>query len=252
MNDFASPAATAVAEGTGLSQSERVTNVFVAPSKTFNDIKRNTSWWLPFLISAVFGYALFAGIQAKVGWQQVAENNMKANPRQAEQMEKATPEQRATSMKITTMVTQGIFAAMPLLSLLIVAVISGVQLATINFGFAGKATFWEIFAVAWYASLPGVIKYLLGTLALFAGLAPESFNSQNFAGTNIGYYLPPDTAKPLMALATQIDVVNFWCMALTAIGLSIVAGTKRSAGYITVFGWWALVTLVGVGFAAAF
>jgi len=252
MNDFATPAISPVGDGPGLTQGQRLIYVFTAPSKTFQDIKRSTSWWLPFIITAIFGYALFFGIQTKVGWEQVAENNIKSNPRQAEQMEKAPPEQRATSMKFAVLITKGIFIAMPVLSLVIVAVTSGVLLLTINFGFGGKASFWEVFAVSWYAGLPGLIKFLLGTVALFAGLAPESFNTQNFGGTNIGYYLPPDTAKPLMSLATSLDVVTIWSLALTAIGLSIVAGTKRSSGYIAVFAWWAIIVLGSVGFAAAF
>ena len=39
-----------MAEVTGLSQVERVVDTFVAPSKTFTDILRSTSWWLPFLL----------------------------------------------------------------------------------------------------------------------------------------------------------------------------------------------------------
>jgi hypothetical protein len=35
------------------------------------------------------------------------------------------------------------------------------------------------------------------------------------------------------------------------IGVSIVAGVKRSSGYIAVFGWWAIIVLVGVVWAAA-
>ena len=34
----------------GLSQIERVVDTFVAPKKTFTDILRSTSWWLPFLL----------------------------------------------------------------------------------------------------------------------------------------------------------------------------------------------------------
>jgi len=92
----------------------------------------------------------------------------------------------------------------------------------------------------------------LGVIALFAGMAPESFNSQNFSGTNIGFYLPPETSKPLLALATSLDVITIWTLVLSAIGLSVVAGTKRSSAYIVVFGWWIVVVLVGVGSAAAF
>ena len=37
---------------------------------------------------------------------------------------------------------------------------------------------------------------------------------------------------------------------LVGIGLAIVAGVKRSSGYIAVFGWWAIVVLVGAGWSA--
>ena len=35
----------------GLTQLQRIVNIFTAPSKTFTDIKRgHKSWWLPFVI----------------------------------------------------------------------------------------------------------------------------------------------------------------------------------------------------------
>jgi len=238
--------------GPGLTQGQRVLYTFTAPSKTFTDIKRSSSWWLPFLLTAIFGYVLFAGITLKVTWPQVAENNLHNSPKQTEQMEKLTPEQRATQMKIIAVSTEAFMAAMPILALIGVAIMAGVLLATINFGFGGKANFWQAFAVVWFAGLPGLIKFILGAIALFAGLAPESFNVNNFAGTNIGYYLPMETSKPIMAFATSLDVITIWTLVLSSIGISIVAGTKRSSGYIAVFGWWVLLTLFGVGMAAAF
>jgi len=238
--------------GPGLTQVQRVIYTFTAPSKTFTDIKRNTSWWLPFVITIVCSYLLFAGITMKVTWAQVAENNVKLNAKQAEQMEKMPAEQRATSMKFAAIFTEGIMAATPFLALIFQAAVAGILLATINFGFGGKANFWQTYAVCWFAGLPGLIKFILGTIALFAGMDPESFKINNFAGTNLGYYLPPETSKPLLALATSLDVVTIWTLVLTAIGISIVAGTKRSAGYIAVFAWWIVVVLFGVGVAAAF
>jgi hypothetical protein len=252
MSDIQFPVVPAVPEGPALTQVQRVLYTFTAPSKTFADIKRSTSWWLPFVISIFFSYVFFAGITAKVTWPQVAENTIKLSPKQSEQLDKLTPEARASQMKIIAVSTEAIMAATPILALVITAVIAGILLATINFGFGGKATFWEAFAVTFYAGLPGVIKLILGTIVLFVGLDPENFNIKNFAGTNIGYYLPPDTSKPLMALATSIDATTIWTLALAAIGISIVAGTKRSAGYIAVFGWWIVLVLIGVGIAAAF
>jgi hypothetical protein len=252
MNDFQMPVPPPALESPGLSQVQRVIYTFTAPSKTFNDIKRSTSWWLPFLISVVFVYAFFAAVSAKVTWPVVAENNMKMSPKQAEQMEKMTPEQRASQMKIVAITTEAGFAAAPVFALIGTAIVAGVLFATINFGFGGKATFWQVFSVSFYAGLPGVLKFLLGTIALFAGLDAETFKIGNFAGTNVGYYLPADTSKTLMALATSLDLVTIWTLVLTAIGLSIVAGTKRSAAYIAVFGWWVIVVIVSVGAAAAF
>ena len=125
---------------------------------------------------------------------------------------------------------------------------------TINFGFGGRATFGAILAVTIYAGLVlWPIKLLLGGISLYAGALPEGFNLQNVAGTNIGYYLVKDeTPAVLYALATAIDPLVIWNLILTSIGVAVVAGSKRSSGYIAVFGWWILLLLVIVGFTAAF
>jgi len=236
----------------GLSQWQRVINVFSAPSKTFEDIKRgNRSWWLPFLIAVLAGYILFAAVYFKIGMQQTVDNQIQLNPKQAEQMAQASPEQRAMSEKISLYVTEGIFAANPIMVLIIAAVTALVLWGTINFVFGGKATFGGIFAVWFFAGLPGIIKVLLGTIVIFAGVAPESFNIKNFAPTNLGAFLNPmDTNKALYALATSLDVITIWTLILMGMGIAIVAGVKRSSGYIAVFGWWAIIVLIGVGVAA--
>jgi hypothetical protein len=102
-----------------------------------------------------------------------------------------------------------------------------------------------------YASLPGIIKSLLGTVVIFAGTAPESFNLKNFAPTNVGSFLNPlETNAALYKLASALDFTTIWTMVLLGIGIATVAKVKRSSGYIAVFGWWALFVLIGVGWAA--
>ena len=236
----------------GLSQGQRLVDTFIAPSKTFQDILRNTSWWLPFLITVFFSGILFVAVQQKVGFEQVAENNIKQSPKRAEQMDKLPADQRAQQMKITVIITEVVFAIIPVFAIIGTAIVAGILMATINFGFGGKASYWQVFAVGWYASLPGLIKIVLTVIALYAGMAPESFNSQNSAGTNIGFYMPPETSKALLTLLTSLDIVTIWSLLLSGMGLAIVAGTKRSSGYIVVFGWWLLWTLGSIGVAAAF
>ena len=235
----------------GLTQLQRVTNTFTAPSKTFEDIKRgNKSWWMPWIIMAVVGYLFFAVVVNKVGMQQVVDNQIHLNPSQEEKLEQAPPEQRAMSQKISLYATEGIFAASPLLVLAGLALMSLGLMGTINFGFGGRAKFGSIFSMWMYASLPSIVKTLLGIIVIFAGTAPESFNIKNFAPTNIGAFLnPADTGKVLSALASSIDVVTIWTLVLLSIGTATVAGTKRGSGYMAVFGWWVIFVLIGAGIA---
>jgi hypothetical protein len=63
---------------------------------------------------------------------------------------------------------------------------------------------------------------------------------------------PADTNPALYSLASSIDLITIWTLVLVGIGTALVAGVKRSSGYIASFGWWAVVVLVGAGLAAAF
>ncbi|MGD0096840.1 MAG: Yip1 family protein [Terracidiphilus sp.] len=249
MSDLAVPQPGEAAPG--LSQMQRVANTFTAPSKTFEDIKRgNRSWWMPFLIFVVVGYIFFAAVAYKIGMQQVTENQIHLNASQEEKMAQMPPAQREIGMKFATYFTEGIFAATPLLLLGVVALLSLGLWGTINFVFGGKATYGSIFTVWMYASLPSIVKSLLGILVIFLNSAPESFNIKNFAPTNLGAFLNPlETNKALYALASSIDAVTIWTLVLLGIGTAIVAGVKRTSGYIAVFGWWVIFMLIGAGIA---
>jgi hypothetical protein len=239
-------------QGPGLSQLERLTNIFLAPSKTFEDIHRgNKSWWLPFLLFVLIGTGLWATVTVKVTWGQVVQNSLHLSPKQAEQLDKLTPEQQATQMKVGAIIQEVLWALAPVWVLVLNLIGAGILLGTINFGFAGRATFGKVFAVSWYAGLPGLIKLALGAAGLWAGMAPESFLPQNPAGTNLGFYLtPPDTPMVLFSIYAALDILTIWTLVLFSIGLAKVAGTKTSNGYMAVFGWWIVSLLVGVGIAA--
>jgi hypothetical protein len=239
-------------EGPGLSQLQRVTNTFAAPSKTFEDIKRgNKSWWLPLIIGSLFTYIFFFAVVQKIGMQQVVDNQVRMDPKAQERMANANPDQRAMGNKIALYATEGAFIGGPVIGMAAVAIISLVLMATINFGFGGRAKFGSIFAVCYYAWLPETLRAILGTIVVYSGMAPESFNIKNFAPTNLGAFLDPvETNKALYTLATWLDAVTIWRMVLLGIGIAIVAGTKRSSGYIAVFGWWVLFLLIAVGWAA--
>lgn len=244
----------AVPQAPALTQMQRVIYTFTAPSKTFNDIKRNASWWMPFLIMVLAGGILFAAITTKVTWAQIYENNQQTAPQWAKDLQdRQPPEQRAQAEKMGPIGQEITWALSPLGLLLIDLAAAGILWMTVNFGFGGKARFGEVLAVTLYANLVSwVPKLLLGAIAIFAGMASESLRLPNVAGTNIGFYLnPQETSKVLYTLAGAIDPLTIWGLVVTSIGIAIVAGTKRSAGLAAVFGWWTLILLIFLGLAAA-
>lgn len=247
------PEVQPAAGAAGLSQWRRVVCVFTAPTRIFAEIQRGRrSWWLPLILISVITYILFAVVASRIGMQQVVDNQMHLNPQAEEKLAQAPPAQRELANKISLYVTEGVFLANPVLTLAGIALLSLGLWGTINLVFGGKAKFAGIFAVWMYATLPSIIKTLLGIVVIYGGIAPESFNIKNFAPTNIGAFLNPlETNHALYALASSLDVVVIWSLALLSIGTAMVAGVKRQSGYIAVFGWWAIYVLIGVGVAAA-
>jgi Yip1 domain len=242
----ASPSGEAAATP-ALSQGERVIDTFIAPSKTFTDILRSQSWWLPFLLAIIVSYGFLFAIQKQVGWDTVTENTLKQDPKAAERLASQSPEQQAQTKQITLAF---IIYASPVIGLLVAAVAALVLWGTINFLFGGRATFGTVFAVWMYGTLPALLVTILAIVTLFAGMDKDTFNLNNPVGTNIGFYLPADSSQWLMKLATSIDVLWLWAMFLVGIGLAIVAKVKRSAGLAAVFGWWLLILIFKVGYAA--
>jgi hypothetical protein len=236
---------------TSLSQVERVIDTFIAPSKTFHDILRSASWWLPWLLGVLVTLGFSAAIQQQIGWDKTYSNILQhSSEAQQERLAQLPADQQARQKAIATSFTKYIVWASPVLGLLFAAIAAGVLLVTLNFGLGGHATFGQIFAVWMYATLPWLIQGILGIIVLFAGLDADAFNLKNPVGTNLGYFLPADSAQWLIAFGTAIDVVSIWVLVLVSIGCAIVARTKLATTATAVVVWWVLITLAKVGIAA--
>ncbi len=153
-------------------------------------------------------------------------------------------------MKITTYSMQGGFAASPVL------VLASSPWRRLFFGepsisrSAEKRNSAASSPCGCMRPCPELSKRFSGPWSSTQGLAPESFNINNFAPTNLGAFLNPlDTNPALYKLATALDFTTIWSMVLLGIGIAIVAGVKRSSGYIAVFGWWAIIVICTVGWA---
>lgn len=234
-----------------LSQVERVVDTFVAPSKTFTDILRSASWWLPFVLFLVFGIANSFAIQKKIGWNAVAQRQIELNPKQQEKMEQLSPEQRNMQMKISTIATEGIaygFSVVLVIGCLFFALL---YWATLNFALGAQTRYWQVFAVVLYSLLPRLLLTVLNIIFVFAGVNTENYDIRNPVGVNLAYYMP-DAAPALKPWLTAIDLFGIWSIILLIIGFAIIARKSKGQTAAVVIGWNLLFLLIGSGFAAAF
>lgn len=252
MTESAAAQSAPAAGQAGLSEIQRLTSVFLSPTKTFTDLKRKASWIVPWIVISIVSLAFVGVVAQKVGFEQATENQMRMNPKRAEKFDQMPADQKAKAMQISVTMTKVFSYGSPLVLLLFTVIIAGVLMATFNFGVGAEIPFALCLAVVMYASLPEIFRGLLAIVSLYAGADPSAFLFQNPVASNLGTFVDVTEHPALFALGSSIDIFKIWSLILTAIGFSCVSKVKRGTALSVVFGWYAVVTLIGVGFAAAF
>lgn len=248
---MATAAAVPPQEPAPLSEVQRVVNTFFAPSKTFTDLRRSASWWLPFLIGAVV-YAMFVyTVDQKIGFRKVVENQLRIQPKQADRLERMPADQRATAMQQQTGFWRVFSYAGPVIGMLFYLIIATVLFATFKFAVSADFRFKTMFALVVFAWLPQIFVSLLSIISLLAGVSSDGFMIQNPAATNLGAFLDPTSSPALYALLSSVDVFTFWSLSLMAIGVTCISKVKRGTAFAVVFGWFGFWVLIKVGLAAA-
>ena len=241
-----------VVPAAGLSEVERVVDTFVAPRKTFTDILRSGSWWLPFVLMLIVSLVFTVAVGKKVGWEDISQRQIQKNHFVAERLDALPPDQRAAQYQAAAERTKHTTYFFPVIILLIGALVSLLWWATINFAFGGSAKYGEIFAVWMYAGLPKSLMALLAAVLLFAGVGTDNFDLQNALGTNVAYYMGPDSSAALKAALSFFDLFGLWSLALGILGVAIVSRTSNGKATAAVGGWWAIGLLLTTASAAIF
>ena len=234
-----------------LSQVERVVNTFIEPSKTFNDIKRNRSWWLPFLILVVLGYVFCYVAVQHVGWESLTTNVLRSQPKNAERLEKGTPAEQAQMLAVTKGFMEGFMVGSPVVVLAVNAIFALVLWGGFAFLLGGTTTYGEMFAVAIFAALPNALNSIIAIVTVFVS-DPQSYNLNLPSPANLAYFLDASAAPWLLSLAKSLDVFSLWTLVLAGFGGALVSKVKPARGILMVFGLWVLFVILKVGIAAAF
>lgn len=141
------PAPAPASAATPLPEPARIVNTFIAPSKTFTDLRRNASWWAPFLLMVVVSTAMVYTAGQKIGFRKIMETQMQSQPRQQARLEQLPPEQREQQLERGAKVTQVIAFVFPVISLMILLIIASVLFATFKFAAGVDVSFKIAFAL---------------------------------------------------------------------------------------------------------
>jgi hypothetical protein len=235
-----------------LSEAARIVDTFVAPSKTFTDLRRSASWWGPWLLISIFSVIFVYTMGRQIGFDQISRNSVARSSR-AEQFEKLPPDQQAKQLQLSSNIIRYAAYGSPVLILFYFLITTVVLWATFKIAAGAETSFGQAYAIVMYGNLVGIVGAILGIISLFAGVNPEGFDVNNPVGTNLAYYLDPaTTGKFLRGMASGVDVISLWTIVLIGIGFACTSKVKRSNAIVIVLVWYLVYKLTTSGLAAAF
>jgi len=237
-------------EAPPLSEVQRLVDTFIAPTKTFTDLRRSAMWWAPYVIIAVVSFLFIYTIDQKIGFQRVVDNQLQTQPKAAAQIENLPPDQRARQMQGRVVVTKFISYAVPVIVLIIYVIFAAVIFASVKFAANAEVQFKTVFALIVYTRLPELLRAILSSVSILAGVSTDSFDINNPLATNVAYFMDPSGSPILRALLGSFDIITIWTLVLVAIGIPCIAKVKRGTAFGIVFGWFAFTILLKVGLAA--
>lgn len=229
------------------SSAHRAFLTLASPSRAFTGLHSGAAWWFPYLLLLLTSLAFAATIGSRIGWDTVARNNLAASPKQQARIEGLPPKQQSAQVAVIARITRvTAYAASAIGPLVSGALAAAILLATLNFALGGHARFGPLFSVYFFSTLPAVLKLLLVIALLLAGVNTESFAINNPLGSNPAFYLlGSGTPRWAISLLGWLDLFTLWQLAILTFGCAAVAALPRSKAALAVFGWAALLALIG-------
>jgi hypothetical protein len=244
---------TPAAEPKPIGAAGRIIGVIISPGETFADIARRPSWLVPLLVYIVLWVSITTLFGQKVGWERFIEQQIRRNPRAAEQFERMPAEQREQVIRRQAVVSKYIGYGMGTAGqFVLLLIIAGLLLGAVNLLGGAKVNYKTALGVTAHGFyVPWGISSLMA-IAFLLFDDPAAFDLTNPVPLNLGALW----AEPawLHSLGMSLDLFSFWTLFLLAVGFHAAAPKRLSiAGALgMVMLPWAGYVLVKVALAGIF
>jgi hypothetical protein len=233
----------------GLSEPARIINAFISPRKTFEDVKRNASWWVPLLLLTLSAIAFLYTVEKKIGYEAVINNRFAHASFLQRAIAQMPPEQKQAMIDRQIAGSRWNLVTTPIINTVIVLIFAAILMATFNFGFDAGVKYKTALAVLCYGWLPKIAFGVLAIVIMMVGVDPEGFDMENPVATHLGVFLGSNTdQRYLYHLLAGVDIFSFWWVFLVGLGFATVSQRKVGTGtaVAAVSGWYIIFTLLRV------
>jgi len=229
-----------------LSQIERVVNTFIAPRKTFEDIRRSASWWLPWILGTLAAMAFLFTVEKKIGYEEIVNGRFAHASLLQRVTAQMSPEKKQEMIDQQVARSHSNLYTAPLFNLGFALIFALILNTTFNFGLDAQIRYAASLAVVFYAWLPKIISAAFAVLVMMLGVEPEGFDMENPVATHLGALLGSNTDhRYLYHLLTAVDLFSFWWIFLAGLGFATISKRKISTGAaVTVVASWYVVFIL--------
>lgn len=234
-----------------LSEPQRILNVYASPSTTFNDIRRNASWWAPWLLMSIIGLIYVGTIDKKITWERVTDNMMQnMSESQKARFESAPKAAQEQQFKITQASVKYVSYASPILLLVLAAIFAAIFMMTFNFGLGAEIPYKQAYTVVMYSFLTRLATTILAIVIILLMPNPDNFNLENPVPTNPAVLVDSTAHPALYRFLVSFDIVSIWTCVVLGIGFATLSKVKRSTAIATILALFFLWNLVATGLKA--
>lgn len=190
-------------------------NIFFEPAVTLAAQKERPRYWAPLLIGAVLPALVNHYVMLRVGFKQLVMAAIAASG----SLDPDAIAQNAFAHKNQILEVQAISTFLgSIVTVFVVATVLWLTALVIG----AEGSFAQVLAVIAHVNLfVWVIRDAMLATVVTVGRNPDAFDLRNPLGTNLAFYVHPDS-RALMRLLGSADIVVAAALALTIIGLHLV------------------------------